>query len=225
MESGTQTVSGSNGQSLSHGVSVTAPFTQGGIVGADSTPMSAFNQVKALIIKSAEIVDAYYAEINKRLEGSYVAESTFGTYKRDTSQEISETAERINQAFSSLQSVSGQIEKIIKTNANIRTGLLFTVGEETLEAELGQNLPEGAEVYGVEVGQTTEIEGKEVFNKFARFTSYGMTLYDNNGELSAYITDSRLNIPNAVIKNSLTRGGFAETINADGSSVERWVGV
>ena len=90
---------------------------------------------------------------------------------------------------------------------------------------MGQTLPEGAEVYGVEVGQITEVEGKEVFNKFARFTSYGMTLYDNNGNLSAYITDSRLNIPNAVIKNSLTRGGFEETINADGSSVERWVGV
>lgn len=196
-----------------------------GAQGEGSTPMSTFNQVKDLIIKSADIVDAYYTQINKRLEGIYVAESDFGTYQKETSQEISATAARVDQNFSSIQSLSGQMEQVIKNNASIRTGLLFVVGEENLEPELGQTLPEGVEVYGVEVGQNVEVDGKEEFNKFARFTSYGMTLYDNNGELSAYITDSRLNIPNAVIKNSLTRGGYMETIYADGSSVERWVGV
>ena len=220
MESGSQ-----EGQAIPQSASPTAPFTQGSLEIPAGTPMSTFNQIKSLIIKSAEIVDAYYTEINSRLEGLYVAESEFGTYQRETSLKISANADRIDQVFSSIQSLGGQMEQVIKTNANIRTGLLFTVGEETLESELGQTLPEGAEVYGVEVGQITEVEGKEVFNKFARFTSYGMTLYDNNGNLSAYITDSRLNIPNAVIKNSLTRGGFEETINADGSSVERWVGV
>lgn len=190
-----------------------------------ATPMSTFNQIKSLIIKSADIVNAYYTEINKRLGSVYVAESEYGTYKRESNQQIIANADRIDQAFGSIQSISGQMEKMIKTEANIHSGLLFVVGEENLEPELGQMLPEGAEVYGVEVGQTTEVDGKKVFNKFARFTSYGMTLYDNNGKLSAYITDSRLNIPNAVIKNSLSRGGFVETIGSDGGSVERWVGV
>ena len=36
-----------------------------------------FSEVKSLIIKSADIVNAYYEEINHRLEGVYVAEATF----------------------------------------------------------------------------------------------------------------------------------------------------
>ena len=189
------------------------------------TPVSTFNQIKSLIIKSADIVDAYYEEINKKLEKVYVAESEFGTYSNWATAEIQANAERIRQTYESIQELRTQQVQIIATKANIRSGLLFVVGDETLEPELGQSLADGTEVYGVEVGQETEVDGKVVFNKFARFTAYGMTLYDNNEKLTAYITDRRLNIPNMVIKNTLTRGGFQETINSDGGSVERWVGV
>ena len=197
---------------------------------AAGTPMSTFNQIKSLIIKSAEIVDAFYEEINEKLKGEYVAESEFGTYKVTTASELIKTSEKVEEAYDRVTEITGQLNEVINTKANIRSGLLFVVGEGVLEEELGQKeLVDGTEVYGVEVGQTTTVmvDGQEVekFNKFARFTAYGITLYDNNGNLSAYITDSRLNIPNAVVKNSLTRGGFVETINADGSCVERWVGV
>lgn len=188
-----------------------------------STPMSTFNQVKSLIIKSADIVNAYYEEINRRLEGVYVAESEFGTYQEQISQEIKETAGGIERAFIDIQRIEGELQQTIGTSANIRSGLLFTVGEETLEPELGQTLPDGSKVFGVEIGQSTTVDDVEVFHKFARFTAYGMTLYDNNEKLSAYITDSKMNIPNAVIKNSLTRGGYQETVKADGSIVEKWV--
>ena len=220
-----------NLQEDSGGKSLQKAVVDAGLSGGDavqeqtSTPQSTFNQVKSLIIKSAEIIDAYYTEINKRLEGVYVASSEYGEYEKKMAQEIKATSERIDQVFADYQSISGQVSKVIATGANIRTGLLFTVGEETLEPELGQTeLVDGPNIYGVEVGQTTMVDGKEVFHKFARFTSYGMTMYDDNGNLSAYITDRKLNIPHAVIKNTLTRGGFVETINADGSGVERWVG-
>ena len=194
----------------------------------ESSSVGQFNQIKNLIIKSADIVNAYYEEINKRLEGVYVAESEFGTYTEQTAQTIRENSEEINRNFDKLQEITGQINSVIATNAWVKQGLLFTVdsgSQVDLEQELGQSLSDGTPVYGVEVGQTVDRDGVEVFRKFARFTAYGMTLYDNNGNLSAYITDSRLHIPNAVVKVSLTRGGFQETINADGGSVERWVGV
>jgi len=183
-------------------------------------PKSTFNQIKDLIIKSADIVNAYYAQMSLRLEGQYVAQSDYGTYTAATTAAISLNSDRIDQNYTSVQKISGELEAFMEATAYVRQGQLFVVGEENLETELGQELQEGTPVYGVEVGQTVG----DSFKKFARFTSYGMTLYDNNGNLSAYITDSRLNIPNAVIKNSLTRGGFKETISADGGSVERWVG-
>lgn len=187
------------------------------------SPKSTFNQIKSLIIKSAEIVDAYYTQISRRLEGVYVAESAFGEYRQETTQSILETGERIDRAFENLQTITGQLEQVIKVNANIRTGLLYFVGAEG--ELLAPELPAGTPVYGVEVGQTTTVDGAEVFNKFARFTAYGMVFYDENGNISAYISDSKLRIPNALIEASLTRGGFVETIGSDGGSVERWVGV
>ena len=221
--------SGNNPSVASGASSLYTSEPSGGAVVPATTPMSTFNQVKDLIIKSADIIDAYSEEINQRLSGEFVAVSDYGTYTEKTDLAIQANAEKIDQHYTKVQSIEGQMNEVIATSANIRTGRLFTVGEETLEPELGQTIQDGVEIYGVEVGQTTQVkvdgEMVEEFNKFARFTAYGMTLYDNNGKLSAYITDSRLNIPNAVIKNSLTRGGFVETILANGSSVERWVGV
>ena len=62
-----------------------------------------FAALKPLIIKSAEIVEAYYEEINKRLEGLYVAQSDFGTFAEQTSQEIEVTSKNTTQQFENMQ--------------------------------------------------------------------------------------------------------------------------
>ena len=231
METDAQRTAGVS-QSPGNSAQVVTSAAQGDTGGegtAAGTPMSTFNQIKSLIIKSADIVNAYYEKIQEKLDSVYVASSEFGEYTRTSSTLTTETADGVEKNYESIQAITGQVNELLKTKANIRSGLLFVVGEQENLKEIGQQLAEGTEVYGVEVGQTTTktVDGKEttVFNKFARFTAYGMALYDNYGNVSAYITDNRLNIPNAVVKNSMTRGGFVETINADGSSVERWVGV
>ncbi len=189
------------------------------------SPESTFNQIKSLIIKSADIVDAYYTQMSQRFEGSYVAVSDFGTYREDVAREITFNAGRTDDVFTKVQKIEGEFEDYIASKAYIRSGELFVVGDTTLEAELGQELEEGAPVYGIEIGQTTISGEEDVFHKFARFTAYGMTLYDNNGELAAYITDKKMHIPNVEVKNSMIRGGFQETLENDGDSVERWVGL
>lgn len=69
------------------------------------TPLSTFANVKALIIKSADIVDAYYEEINRRLSGEYVASSDFGTFREQLVQDITENADGITRAFTSIQTI------------------------------------------------------------------------------------------------------------------------
>ena len=64
---------------------------------------STFNSIKALIIKSADIVDAYYEEINQRLDGAYVSESDFGVFAEHTSQEIQANSSAITQNFHDTQ--------------------------------------------------------------------------------------------------------------------------
>ena len=70
---------------------------------SSASPETTFGSIKALIIKSAEIVNAYYEEISKKLEGVYVAQSEFGTYVQETSQTITESATDTTQRFENVQ--------------------------------------------------------------------------------------------------------------------------
>lgn len=174
-----------------------------------------FNDIKALIIKSADIVTAYYDNISARLKGIYVAQSDFGTYAEQTSNDIQATSEGISQLYSNIQEIITDIDNLEEarrdTNAYIRTGLLYedpTIGP----------------VYGVEVGQSTQIDGTEVFNKYARFTSNKLAFYDSNDIEVAYISDKKLYITHAEITGSLTQGKFVETAQSNGDIVKKWVG-
>ena len=62
-----------------------------------------FGSIKALIIKSADIVEAYYEEINKKLEGLYVAQSDFDIYSENTLQQIEENSLGITRSFENTQ--------------------------------------------------------------------------------------------------------------------------
>lgn len=73
------------------------------VQGKEENAEATFNSLKALIIKSADIVDAYYDEITTRLEGMYVAQSDFGAYMEQTSQEIEQTSTYTDQKFNDVQ--------------------------------------------------------------------------------------------------------------------------
>lgn len=175
---------------------------------------SAFASIKALIIKSADIVDAYYDEINKRLEGIYVAESDFGIYAEKTTQEIQANSTNIKSMYENMQTILSDIEGIkdttIKADAYINSGLLF-YGED------------GAPVYGLEIGQRNEIDGVEVFNKYARFTSNKLSFYDSNDNEVAYVSDRKLYITIVEVTGEFIMGGFVDIVMPDKSIVTKWV--
>ena len=75
-------------------------------VSESQSPKARFSSLKALIIKSADIVDAYYEEINRRLSGQYLAISDFGSYRQETEQVITENAQGITRVFSDVQTIS-----------------------------------------------------------------------------------------------------------------------
>lgn len=159
--------------------------------GQEQSPKATFNSIKSLIIKSADIVDAYYEEINRKLEGQYVAQSDFGTYRQETSQKIRETADGVNRAFTNIQEIESSVaeisDRLLAVNAYIKTGLLY----------YGEN---GAPVYGVEIGQQNAENGVVTFQKYARLTSGKLSFYDENDSEVAYISDYRLHITVAEIK-------------------------
>ena len=171
-----------------------------------------FNSIKSLIISSADVVNSYYEQINKRLSGIYVAQSDFGVYAEQTNQNIATTSTAIDSIYTHLQEISNNIELIesnlIEVNAHIRSGLLYYNDE-------------GVPIYGLEIGQINTIDGAEVFNKFARFTSDRLSFYDQNDTEVAYISDYKLYITNAQITGTLTIGRFV--FDASDGLVCRWV--
>ena len=158
-----------------------------------------FSSIKALIIKSADIVEAYSEEINKKFSGEYVAKSDFGTYTEQTNQSITTNSTNIESMYSSIQEIITDIENLehslIEVDAHIRSGLLYYDEDEV-------------PIYGLEIGQKNTIDGKVVFNKYARFTSDRLSFYDKNDTEVAYISDYKLFITNAQIMGTLTLGRY-----------------
>lgn len=158
-----------------------------------------FNALKSLIIKSADIVNAYYDEISDRLSGLYVASSDFGTYIEETDAKIKKTSTDITQNYTDIQKIFTDIENLsfslAEAQAHIKSGLLYYDND-------------GIPVYGLEIGQKNTVDGEDVFNKYARFTSGRLSFYDRNDTEVAYISDYKLYITNAEITGSLRLGAF-----------------
>lgn len=105
----------------------------------------AFSTLKPLIIKSADIVEAYYEEINRRLEGLYVAESDFGTFMEQTSQEIKQTSTYTDQQFSNVQAIiTDKVDGLEVTfnNALGETDTRITTEAQNLASAIGTKIDE-----------------------------------------------------------------------------------
>lgn len=101
------------------------------LTGDGDDPQATFNSIKALIIKSADIVEAYYEEISRRLESVYVAQSDFGDFAQKTAQEIEETSTSTTQRFENIQVIianqGGELENV--------KGSLQTIGADISYAQ------------------------------------------------------------------------------------------
>lgn len=182
----------------------------------EKTPVQTFAALKSLIIKSADIVESYSREIERRLEGKYVAQSQFGTYSQETEQKIRENAEGIVQSFRNVQALQSMVESVesavVEINAYIRTGLLYS-------------REDGEDVYGLEIGQQTRQDGAVRFQKFARLTADRLSFYDRNDVEVAYISDYQLHITSAQVQSVNARqvrtervdlGMYSWIVGADG---------
>lgn len=149
-------------------------FEQGGEI-SQREAEDTFNSIKALIIKSADIVQAYEETIMKDFNGTYFADSDFGTYIEQTNRAVEENSKGVTDVYTNVQTITDKVDGLEEdtrtTNAYIRRGLLGY--DES-----------GKAIYGVEVGETNE-DG--AFLKYARFKSDRLSFFDANGYEVAYI--------------------------------------
>lgn len=167
-----------------------------------------FNSIKALIIKSADIVKAYEQTMKTEYNGKYVAVSDFGTYMEDTTHTIEENSKYTEERFGRVETITDELESEIQdTEAYIKRGLL------------GYHNRLKKDVYGVAVGETDD-NGE--YKKYAWFIGEGLCLFDENGNEKAYISQNKLYITDAVFLGNAQFGGYkADT--TDGLAFT-WIG-
>lgn len=146
-----------------------------------------FNAIKSLIIKSADIVNAYYEEINKRLESVYVAQSDFGQFKEQNSQTIEENSAATTRQFENTQAIiTNQEGRMTELDADLQdTKTIINDGIQGVQDRVtGVNAlleDAKAQLKGI-------IEDLEVYVASVRDVIIGVTAYVKSGLL--YQTDA-----------------------------------
>lgn len=106
---------------------------------SEKTPVEIFNDIKSLIIKSADIVNAYYEKMKLRFDGLYTAQSEFGTFVQQTNTAIELANDGIAANVTSIQglttdlvTVDGELQTLSGTVDDVQAQML--VDEASIEA-------------------------------------------------------------------------------------------
>lgn len=177
--------------------------------------------LRSLVIKTAEKVDTATESLSTELHGQYVAQSDFGTYVRNLSAYLEANPEALTQYYGFCEDLRSSVSAVDAafahykrdTQGYIRTGIVSYEG--------------GAPVYGVAVGQnlsTTEVDGETVVeqNNFrAVFTPRRLGFWQDDTEV-AYLSDNRLYITDITVLSGLTVGSWR--MESAGGLTWQWMG-
>lgn len=194
---------------------------QGGAAGTAAPSAQSMDQLRSLVVRTAEAVTQRMESLSAKLEGEYVASGEFGTYLQSLSAYLEANPEAVTQYYGFVSDLSGDIDGIretfesyrVDTEGYIRTGIVYYDGMTP--------------VYGVAVGQnlTTSQDGGETVveqNNFrAVFTATKLSFWQDSTEV-AYISNNKLYITNITVLGALELGKWKLT-GTDGLTV-RWIG-
>ena len=180
-----------------------------------------FQNLRAMIIKTAKQVTRNMEQLEVRLGEEYVAASQFGTYVQRLSAYLEANPEALTQYYSFCSDLAANVAAVdaafssyrLDTEGYIRTGIVYYDGP--------------APVYGVAVGQnltTTEIDGRQVVeqNNFrAVFTAQKLSFWQDSTEI-AYVSNNRLYITNITVLDSIGIGSWR--MDSGSGLTFKWIG-
>ena len=185
-----------------------------------------YNNVKSLIIKTADIVERELKEYVLNTMSSYIAKSEWGTYEEEINSQITVGAEAVLQeigyssTISNLKDGVADFEEYKKeTSGFIKSGIIDYDADNfpIFGIAIGQGLKsEKVTIDGVEY---EEIDTRE---KLATYTSDRITFWQNDQEV-AYISNSEMGIANVHISNKLRLGNDWEISHTNGFTI-KWTG-
>ncbi len=185
-----------------------------------------YNSLKALILKTADDVQAEMDILETELKSSYIAKSEWGTYEENLKADFTSTAEGVveNYGYSSrLDSLEkdavGFDAYIIETNGYIKRGI---IGYDE------NNIP----IIGIAIGQdlkSTEVvidgvtwQEIDMTRSLATYTSDKVTFWQNGVEV-AWFSNAELVTTALNVADRITLGGLWEVSRRNGFTI-KWIG-
>ena len=186
-----------------------------------------FNSIKALIIKSADIVNSYQDSMTETFDKAYLAQSDFGTFTETNSALIEKNAEDIKQTNTRVETIDknldGIADSVRKTEGFIKTGLLGIFGD----VPNADGTVTEEELYGILLGEIIAEDGTTK-QAYASFTPDKLSFYGDNFEKDnkpvpvAYISKRKLYITSAQFTGNVLMGGY--NIETSNGLAFKWVG-
>ena len=179
---------------------------------ADKNAKSTFNDIKGLIIKSADIVNAYYDVISKKLESNYLAlartEDGYDAFYEDMAQWRTESPEDNTDYFKSVQKIAKILGHELDENGKPiipENEIISQIRTDDFYIKVGwlKTEEDGSKIGGIELGQISS-DGTNTESSFAHFTTEELVFYDEWKNPVAVLSKNLLNITNAKI------GGYLE---------------
>ena len=119
-----------------------------------------FDEIKSLIIKSADIVDAFYETYSKKLSGQYVAQSEYGRFVEASTLQLEATSKNVSVAMENVQTIEAANEEF---QTQIRQDLSeMQQSAEQIRLEITNILNDGVNKVTTSTGYTFNAEGLRI---------------------------------------------------------------
>lgn len=189
------------------------------------TTAQVYNELKSLIINTAEVINHEMDLLEIALKSNYEAiSSQWGTYQETIDTKISVTAESILQELnfqSQLDTQAAEFERYkIETSGYIKSGFIDydENGVPIIGIAIGQNLRSVT----VTMSDGTAVEKIDGTQNCAFYTSNKLS-FRINGQEVAYLSNSKLYIHNVEITGRAVLGGSWELSTHQGFMI-KWIG-
>lgn len=194
--------------------------------GAKTPEKSQYEELKELIINTAEIVRAEEVRLTKQLESNYEAiSSDFGTFKENIQTTITETAESTIASYNydaSITALQNQADAFTEyqrhTEGFIQQGFIgYDDGNPIVGIAIGQDLA----TTGTTAGGYEEIQTQ---HKSVAFYTAGKITFYIDGNAVAYFSQDTLYITDIEMTGKLTQGRWVRSDIPGAGLVLKWIG-
>lgn len=216
---------GSTGGGSLHFSSAAGASSGSGTDGGSIAYAKTYNELRALIVNTAEVIRSEMDVLETQLNGEYSAlSSQWGEYRESIESKITATANDIIQQLDyqgQLDALSGEFSRYkIQASGYIKSGFVDydENGVPIIGVAIGQNLKSVT----VTLPDGTELERIDAAQNCAFYTADKL-YFRVNGQEAAYLTNNKLYIRNAEITGKTVLGGKWELSTHNGFAI-KWIG-